>query len=123
MSLVDDLDRHFGDPVAFDHVAAITAEVPVRVPLVADVDFRVVSAIAVYGRKKRGLDDRHAVEERRLEYVDRRAEDGLARRDALMAWPQVAKPLMKLVDTTSRSGSPPFWRAAWSVSRIRSVEP
>ena len=40
-----------------------------------------------------------------------------------MAWPQVAKPLMKLVETTSRSGSPPFWRAAWSVSRIRSDEP
>ena len=40
-----------------------------------------------------------------------------------MAWPQVANPLMKLVETTSRSGSPPFWRAAWSVSRIRSVEP
>ena len=30
---------------------------------------------------------------------------------------------MKLVETTSRSGSPPFCRAAWSVSRIRSDEP
>ena len=40
-----------------------------------------------------------------------------------MAWPHVAKPLMKLVETTSRSGSPPPDRAACSVSRIRSVEP
>ena len=52
VAFVDDLDRHFGDPLALDHVAAVAAQVPVRVPLVADIDLaEQVSAIAVYGRK------------------------------------------------------------------------
>ncbi len=42
-----------------------------------------VSAIAVYGRNSGDFDDRDAVQERRLEDVDRRPEDGLTGRNSL----------------------------------------
>ncbi len=78
-TFVDDLDRHFGDPVALDHVASIAAQVPVRVPLVADVDLAGGQRDRGVRPQERRFDDRHAVQERCLEHVDRRAKNRLDR--------------------------------------------